>query len=174
MSTPLPRPTVELVTAIGHMFDCDFASKLADDSLTELFEAFPNNTSLSHIMLKVVAVNSLYATNVALSAGNTKRLATMAQHIHGLNLDRHLDNNDLRSVDLVAQITINSRQSNFYSFASKYCSWQKQSIFPIYDRRARTHLQQYKKQDSFSTFSTNDLWCYNVSVLSSPLARPQV
>lgn len=161
MGDSLQKPTPDLVEEIGKRFDNNGLVKLADEALAKLFMAFPENTDLSQILLKVVALNSIYATNISLYTANFTRIEKMARHIYEKNVDALLASDDLRVVDLIADAGLDDKNSKYYSFASKYCSWQKPSSFPIYDSRARELLCRYKKQDSFYPFNINDVYCIN-------------
>jgi hypothetical protein len=161
MGNSLQRPTSDLVEEIGKRFDNNASDKLADEALTKLFMAFPENIDLSQILLKVVALNSIYATNISLYTANFTRIEKMARHIYEMHIDTLLASDDLSTVDLLANAGLDDKNSKYYSFASKYCSWQKPSSFPIYDSRARELLCKYKKQDSFYPFNSNDVYCIN-------------
>ncbi len=161
MGDSLQKPTPDLVEEIGKRFDNNGSVKLADEALAKLFMAFSENSDLSHILLKVVALNSIYATNISLHTANFTRIEKMARHIYEMNIDAFLANDDLRVVDLIANARLDDKNSKYYSFASKYCSWQKPSSFPIYDSRARELLCKYKKQDRFYSFNSNDVYCIN-------------
>jgi hypothetical protein len=161
MGDSLQKPTLDLVEEIGKRFDNNVLVKLADEALAKLFMAFPENTDLSQILLKVVSLNSIYATNISLYTANFTRIEKMAQHIYENNIDALLASDDLRTVDLIADAGLGGKNSKYYSFASKYCSWQKPTSFPIYDSRARELLCKYKKQDSFYPFNRNDVYCIN-------------
>jgi hypothetical protein len=115
----LQRPTPCLVEEMGKRFDDNSSTKLADDSLAELFKAFPNNTDLSNIILKVVALNSFYATNISLYTANFTRIEKMARHIYKSDVDTLLARDDLSVVDLIAKAGLDDKNLKYYSFASK-------------------------------------------------------
>jgi hypothetical protein len=157
----LPIPTVELVQEVGRQFDNDFLTRLADGALAELFDAFPANTDLSQVLLKVVALNSIYATNVSLYTADLKRIEKMAQHIFESGVDALIAKGDLSVVDVIAKANLSGKKASYYySFASKYCAWQNHSSYAIYDSRARKLLLRYRRQDKTFQFNCDDAYCY--------------
>jgi hypothetical protein len=65
MKQPLPRPTVELVKAEGDKFDQEPSTRLGEEALGQLRTQFPRNRDLSHVLLKVLALNKLYSARCA-------------------------------------------------------------------------------------------------------------
>jgi hypothetical protein len=161
MKATLPTPTVDLLKEVGRLFDKDPMTRLADDALAHLFNAFPANNDLGQVLLKTVALNSIYATNVSLYTADLKRIEKMAQHIFENHVDALLAEGDLSVVDLIAKADLGGKKATYYSFASKYCSWQKHSSYAIYDSRARSLLLRYRRQDKSFWFNYDDVYCYN-------------
>lgn len=122
----LERPSPSLVQRyiIGLQNNQFFIS--AEEGLKELFGTYPRNDLLSTVLLKVAALNSLYSTNIY-------AVFDVARHIRQLNIDSQLQQNDLSLIDKIAVVTIGEKTRRNYSFATKYCSWHKPDIFPIYD-----------------------------------------
>lgn len=149
----LATPTVELVRARCDEFDKE---RLAEDALRQLWERFPRNTETSHVLLKVLALNKLYSTRV-----RDIDVETLARHIAGLDIDPLLAKG---SPCTVARITQCNNLRNYYSFATKYCSWHNPDAYPIYDTRVDECLWFYKKQDGhqkgYPKFHRQDLFDY--------------
>jgi hypothetical protein len=157
MKTVLRRPTVGLVRAACEEFDK--ANLIIEQALKELFNQFPANSDVSHVLLKVVALNRLYSTQI---------LAVMdvAQHIHrnAQDIDSALAAGSSQIVDKIARVTISvsGKERRNLSFATKYCSWHNSESYPIWDSRVDKYLWTLQKQDPFAPFfKTNaDLWDY--------------
>jgi hypothetical protein len=150
MDPSLPKPTVELVRAEEAIFDRE--NVVTERALAELIERFPQNTELAHILLKVVALNKLYATNIL-------NVYSVAERIAELKIDADLKASSIPLVDVMAPVTIGNKQRVNLSFASKYCSWHRPDTYPIYDSRAEACLWAYSKQFSLG-FARKDLWKY--------------
>lgn len=113
----LQIPTNDLLDKYIDEFNNDERYYPADQAIINLFEAFPNNKKLEDILLKVIAINDLYSTNI-LGTFN------MAKHIQRLNIDKGLKQG---KPDIVNQIATghgirtkkNNKELNFYSFATK-------------------------------------------------------
>ena len=95
MSTLLETPSTESVRAACERFDRENA--LAEQTLSELFQQYPRNDDLRHVLLKVIAVNSLYHTCVY-------ALDAVARHIHahGAEIDAALEAGSHEIVDKIA------------------------------------------------------------------------
>jgi hypothetical protein len=153
MAAPLQTPTVERIQAACEKFDHD--NELTEQALTELFRQYPRNDDPRHVLLKVVAINSLYHTSIF-------AVETVARHIHanGKEIDAALAAGSPEVVNQIAKATIQGRKYNFFSFATKYCSWHNPSAYPIYDARVDHYLCLLQQQTPFSGFHHADLWDY--------------
>lgn len=128
---------------------------LQESSLNKLFfHTYPNNTDINEILIKCSALNDFYSTNIF-------SIFPIAKHILKLNIDQKLKNGDTSLVNNIAQITINGKTKNFYSFATKYCSHHLPHDFPIYDNFVEKVLMYYKKQNKFTIFNKQDLKTYS-------------
>lgn len=143
METALIAPSADLVRAACEQFDRE--NSVTEKALTDLFGAYPTNEDASHVLLKVAALNSLYATRIL-------AVLKMAQHIDGLGaeLDAALAAGSPDAVEQIAKIGIREKDFTFYSFGSKYCNWHKPELYPIYDSRVDKYLWLLKKQGEFS------------------------
>jgi len=137
-----------------------------DPALTELFHRYPNNSNLAHVLLKVVALNACYATQIRRNSNLTPTVYDVARHIIQLDIDAKLA---LGSVDLVHEIaytTVQDKKKRFnYSFATKYCSWHRHDSYPIWDSRVDLYLwtlrnREVGKTEGFRGFKRKELWRY--------------
>ena len=128
---------------------------LQESSLRKLFtKTYPHNNTLDDVLIKVCALNDFYSTNIFSPF-------TVAKHIIDLKIDEKLSKEDLTIVNKIALVKMNGGKiKNFYSFATKYCSHHKPTVYPIYDSYVDKMLLLLKKQDKFSDFSNQDLRSY--------------
>jgi hypothetical protein len=146
----LPRPTIELVEAECKAFDQE--NELGEGALGQLRAAFPTNTDVRQVLLKVLVLNKLYGTMI-----RDIDVEPVATHIVGLAKDRLLDQLlDQGSLEAVFLIADCPNVKEYLSFASKFCSWHNPTAYPIYDGNVRKCLYSYQKQDSFAEFQTKD------------------
>lgn len=144
MNSPLQLPTPELVRDyVGKFDDPTSQTGQTDLALKKLFAAYPGNEDLSDVLLKVSALNALYATNIY-------AIFQVAKHIHNLRIDDRLEAQDQTLVEDIARVQVsdNKKRRN-YSFATKYCSWHSPEAFPIYDSFVDNLLWRYTQQDTF-------------------------
>lgn len=127
---------------------------MQESSLNKLFfKIYPKNTDINDILIKCSSLNDFYSTNIF-------SIFPVAKHILNLNIDDRLKNGDSSLVNDIAKITINGKNKNFYSFATKYCSHHCPKDFPIYDSFVEKVLLHYKKCDKFMIFKKDDLKDY--------------
>lgn len=132
--------------------------RLQEASLGILFhEMCPENVKIEHVLLKVSALNDFYSTNIF-------DTYSVAKHILEKNIDMRLEANDYTLVNDIAEISIKGKTKNFYSFASKYCSHHKPTIYPIFDSYVEKMLLYYKSIDDFSIFAKPDLKEYELFI----------
>jgi hypothetical protein len=148
----LERPTPALVVHYIEQFDQSNAA-LTDQALTWLIAAFPNNHDAAAVLVKATVINSLYATNIY-------AIFQVAQHICALNIDPKLAQGSLEVVDEIARITLKGKQKRNYSFATKYCSWHRPEIYPIFDSYVERLLWAYRQQDRFAGYKRGETWHY--------------
>src|SRR5580704_14109227 len=139
MPFELPKPTVERVKYEGDVFDQE--DQLTEQALRLLWDDFPKNSDMRHVLLKVLVLNKLYGTMIP-----DIKVETVAKHIVGLDIDARISDGDLK---VVADITACPDLKEYLSFASKFCSWHNPTAYPIYDGNVRACLWSYQKQDSF-------------------------
>lgn len=132
---------IELLSyhALWHLLPNYRAQELA---LLNLFNKMPNNASMNDILVKSAALNQFYSTNV-------KHLFEMSNHILQLNIDNCLKCGCLGVVSKIAKLNTNKGLINYYSFATKYCSFHNAAKFPIYDSYVAKALYEINGVKSF-------------------------
>jgi hypothetical protein len=153
MNLSLRIPTPDLIRAAVRRFDDDERYGPADRLLSQVFDQHPANTVLEGVLLKVVLVNSLYNANVF-------AFMAMARHILQLQIDAELAAGSAAVVGRIAPLTIRGETRRHYAFATKYCSWHRRDVFPIYDNLVERLLWQYRTQYKFAAFARADLQEY--------------
>ena len=151
----LDEPTEDLIKQYIDKFELDERYKYGDSAIIKLFEAFPNNTSLEDIILKVSVINELYSTSIY-------SVFKVAQHILECDVDENIKAGNPELVHQIAtghniRTKKNNKEINFYSFATKYCNWHNQIDYSIYDSFVEKTLIAYKERDRFSDFKKKDL-----------------
>lgn len=151
----IPRPTPSEIESYLKLWDSLENYVLQENSLNKLFsKTYPLNNNLDDVLIKVCALNDFYSTNIFSPF-------TVAKHIVALNIDDYLAKDDLEIVNKIGNVRMNDHKSiNFYSFATKYCSHHKPTIYPIYDSYVEKILLYFKKRDHFHNFSKQDLRLY--------------
>jgi len=152
---PPITPTEDLVTAACKTFDEENA--VTEEALEILFKQYPRNDNHPHVLLKVVALNRLYSTNIF-------AVHDMAKHIYAQQVDSALEGG---SPDIVSRIAVvrngtTGKERDNYSFATKYCSWHNQASYPIWDDHVHRYLWRLQERDRFapSFKASADLWQY--------------
>ncbi len=112
-----------------------------ENALIDLFKTFPKNNNLQNVLVKVSCLNDFYSTNI-------KDTFSVAKVIFDLHIDDRLQTGDLNLVNDIAEKTKENAHRREYSFASKYCSFHKPEIYPIFDSRNETMLKFYKNKIS--------------------------
>ena len=104
----LPVPTADLVRTACREFDQE--NQLVEEALGELFRQYPSNNNLPHVLLKVVALNGLYAAQIL-------AVEEVARHIHrqAPEIDAALHAGSLVIVDKIAKVAIKGKLRNNYS-----------------------------------------------------------
>ncbi|MBQ8901755.1 MAG: hypothetical protein IJY87_01650 [Bacilli bacterium] len=151
----VPRPNKSEVERYLAKWDSLENYVLQENALDKLFfKIYPNNTEIDDILIKASSLNDFYSTNIF-------SIFSVAKHIHKLNIDERLKNNDVTLVNDIANVEINGKKKNFYSFATKYCSHHNPIEFPIYDSYVEKVLIYFNKKDKFHKFKKEDLKNYS-------------
>ena len=79
-----------------------------------------------------------------------------------MNIDERLKKGDVTLVSDIANIEISGKKKNFYSFATKYCSYHNFNEYPIYDYFVDSMLWYFQKKDKFSDFKRVQLKDYKI------------
>jgi hypothetical protein len=148
------QPTAALVRKYLDKWQTLEKYKLQEESLKLLFQDLcPRNDDLSHILLKVSALNDFYSTNIFDTYSVAKRILAddpSARILEG----------DISLVNELARVQIGGKDKNFYSFASKYCYHHNPEEFPIYDSYVDKMLRHFSRTDGFAELGWNELKIY--------------
>lgn len=129
----------------------EWKNDIADEALRDLFGQCPRNENHAHVLLKVVALNRLYSAGIF-------AVYDVAEHIHrhAKEIDAGLKIGDPETVDTIRGVTVNAtgKQRNFWSFATKYCSWHNQAEYPMWDTRVCRYLRALRVPE----FAHPDSW----------------
>ena len=151
----VPKPTVAEVNKYLKTWNSLAKYTAQESSLKKLFTVtYPNNNDLDEILIKVSSLNTFYSTHIYSPY-------EVADHILGLGIDTLLATNDLNVVNNIAKVTMNqSKVIDFYSFATKYCSHHKPTVYPIYDYYVEKVLLHFRRNDKFTKFLNKELKTY--------------
>jgi hypothetical protein len=132
-----------------------------EKALEDLIKAFPRNTEIQHVLLKVMAINALYSTQIPIYSPRIPTLFEVADHIKDLNIDAELERQNPELVGKIGffESSIKGKRFN-YSFATKYCSFHAPDGFPIWDSRVDEYLWHLRKVRAIATFKREKLWRY--------------
>ena len=151
----LPKPCKEEVKKYLEKWDSLENYVLQENALDKLFfKTYPENNDIDDILIKASSLNDFYSTNIF-------SIFSVAKHIWSLKIDERLKSNDETLVNDIANVNINGKNKNFYSFATKYCSHHNPINFPIYDSYVEKVLWYFKKKDSFTDFKKENLKEYS-------------
>lgn len=107
-------------------------------ALNSLFQNYYQNNNLQNILLKVSCLNDFYSTHII-------DTFSVAKVIYEMNIDKMLFEGDLNLVNLMSDELRNKTNRREYVFATKYCSFHRPEIYPIYDSKNDKVLKEYKK-----------------------------
>ncbi len=150
------KPTVEEIRKYLEKWDVLDNYVLQESSLSKLFtQTYPLNNNIDDVLIKVCVLNDFYSTNIFSPF-------KVAKHIVDLKIDQRLKNEDLELVNDIAKVWVSrTKEINFYSFATKYCSNHKQTVYLIYDSFVEKLLMYFKKTDKFYNFKKSELKIYS-------------
>lgn len=134
--------------------------KIHDDLLNKLFKKHKKNDDFEKVLLKVVALNTFYSAGI-----KNIHITNMAKHIVDVYKEKKyvdkpcniLSPSDqcLGLVNELAKIEVKEKDKNdkeiikvinHYSFASKFCFFQNNEFFFIYDSYVDELLFQFQKK----------------------------
>ena len=148
----IPRPSSKEVAYYLKRWDSLGHYTAQESALNKLFwQLAPANSLLDDVLLKVVALNTFYSTNI-------KSVFTVAHHIYNLKIDERLKSGDETLVEEIACVTMsNGKVRNEFSFATKYCSHHNADAYPIYDSYVEKLLCYLRDIDGFAEFHKDEL-----------------
>jgi len=151
----IPTPSQEEVKKYLELWDSLESYTSQESSLKKLFTVtYPYNKDLDDVLIKVCSLNDFYSTNIFSPFA-------VAKHIVALDIDNYFSSGDLEIVNKIAKIAMNGGKiKNFYSFATKYCSHHRPTVYPIYDSYVEKILLHFKNRDNFFSFNKEDLKLY--------------
>lgn len=110
-----------------------------DRALAELFGQYPTNDDEAHVLLKVVALNELYSTNIYAVAD-----VACLIYEHRQEVDGALNPPSPEAVDQIVELLFCGMKRHFWAFATKYCSWHRPESYPIWDANVARYLRSLK------------------------------
>jgi hypothetical protein len=139
-------PNANSLAKACKQFDGDNETKIAEGALADLFAKYPNNTNEAHVLLKVVALNDLYSTQIPLRAPDRPNVFDIAECIPKLKLDQAFKDCSLEIVNVISTTQFpGKRKVNRFSFATKYASWHRQDAYPMWDRNVQSYFTCLRK-----------------------------
>lgn len=154
----IPRPSPEQVKIYLKKWEQLEAYPEQEKVLDRLFQGLcPKNEDIEDVLLKSATLNDFYSTNIF-------SVFSVAKHILELDIDARLSNGDLSLVDELQTVNTQGADYKFYSFASKYCSHHRPTVFPIYDSYVDIVLRHFRTVDKFTKFKNDDLKSYKTFV----------
>lgn len=137
-------PSLKGVAKACKQFDSD--DKIVEDALTDLFTKYPSNTCEAQVLLKVVTLNDLYATQIPTRAPGRPNVFDVAKCIPKLNVDQALKECSLQIVNTISTTQFpGKKRINRFAFATKYASWHRQDIYPMWDQNVQRYLTCLRK-----------------------------
>lgn len=155
LSVDIPQPSKQGVLHYLAKWEKLEGYTLQERALNRLVEKFPSNNNIEEVLIKCCVLNAFYATQIF-------DIKPIARHIVRLAIDTRLQAGDPQLVNDVAvghgQVSSKTgMEKNLFSFATKYCSHHNPRDYPIYDSYVEKVLIYFRKKDSFSDFSNDDL-----------------
>lgn len=151
----IPVPSPKEVEEYLRLWDSFANYTSQESSLRKLFTiTYPKNIVLDDVLIKVCSLNTFYNTNIYSPY-------TVAKHIISLDIDKALASEDLEIVNRLAVIKMGKEKiRTFYSFATKYCSHHRPTVYPIYDAFVEKILLHFRDMDKVYSFESDDLRLY--------------
>ena len=133
-----------------------------EEALRKLFEGcHANNKDKKDVLIKVYALNNAYGVYMLSQV-------RMAKHIANQNIDENLRVGDLAIVDKIRTghgvLTKKGTEINFYSFATKYCSFHNSDKYPLFDSNVERALRYFKRHCPEFTFNNTELRIYEAFI----------
>lgn len=147
-------PTLDRVAKACKQFNSE--NKITEAALTDLFSKYPNNTNEAQVLLKVMTLNDLYSTRLPVHASDRPNVFDVAECIPKLKLDQAFKDHSLEIVDVISTNQFPGRRKiKRFAFATKYASWHRQDVYPMWDRNLETYLTCLRElhRDDWNQFS---------------------
>ncbi len=129
------------LSACANAFDSLYS--LHDGVVASVFRTYPRNRKQDEVEVKINTLNGFYQTRIW-------DVGRVARHIVRLDMDRLLPRGDLTAVDLIRKghgmAAKGRKESDLYSFATKYCHWHQESLYPMYDRYVSIALRRIARR----------------------------
>lgn len=129
----------------------DKENAVVERALAELFRQYPTNDDEAHVLLKVVALNGLYATHI-FAVSKVARII----YEYGQEVDGALKAASPEAVDKIVELIFLRMRKRFWVFSTKYCSWHRPESYPIWDANVARYLRSLKA----SPFAHPDDWTH--------------
>lgn len=130
-----PRSTIDKEI---EAFDTQPETAFAESAIRELISTYPDNQDVRHVLVKVIAINSLYHARVL-----DIDLQPLSVYITTIDeLDARLIQGTPNVVDAIWKSQGTRR--HYFSFATKFCSWHNQAAYAIYDLNVWEALVAYR------------------------------
>ncbi len=156
----MDKPTKEQVRDVCEKFDLD--NKVIESALRQLFDKFPENNDVAEVLLKVIALNNLYSTQIPMYSEQIPTIWEVADRIVSIPTDAMLEAGSPAVVYEIAKIVTPTKRVHFnYSFATKYCNWHKRTLYPIYDSCVNEYLWCFMQSGYLTRFHRQDLKIYS-------------
>lgn len=129
-------------------------------ALNSLFQNYYQNNNLQNILLKVSCLNNFYSTHII-------DTFSVAKVIYEMNIDKMLFEGDLNLVNLMSdELRNKTNHRREYVFATKYCSFHRPEIYPIYDSKNDEVLKEYKKDLNIEQVKLDENYFYYVKTIN--------
>jgi len=103
----------------------------ANKAITEFFEEHPKNKDFKIVLIKVLLIDGLYKTSLK----NPDAIEIARKIVNLPNLDEDLTKDGLDACMSIADCKKDNKENIFLmSFASKYCHFNTNKKFPIFDK----------------------------------------
>lgn len=143
-----PRITIDEEIAA---FDADPETAFTESTISELFSTYPDNQDVRHVLVKVCVINDLYRPRV-----RNIDLQPLSIHIKTIEeLDTRLRRGTPDVVDAIWKSQGTSQQ--YFSFATKFCSWHNQEAYAMCDGNVWEALVTYRAKNEGFAFRDSEV-----------------
>ena len=138
----------------------DTSYSKVDIALNHLFSQHDENyLNESDVFLKCAVLNAYYGTRIINIYAVAEYYSKIIQENH---LAEQLSKGSLDVVEKLRKVTMGNegKEMDFYSFATKFCSFSNPDAYPIYDKFVDMMLWELQNRDHFSSFNRKELRYY--------------